>query len=68
MCNKVTSPVRQLLIVFLPNSQHIGRPLKSNKDSVFETLQRLLKDISEMHIDQMAYLKDWYLDALDEKF
>ena len=66
--DKVPSPARQLLIAFLPNTRHIGRPSISNRDSLFKSLQRLLEDIPEIHIDQMASLKDWYLDALNKTF
>ena len=66
--DKVTSPARQLLIAFIPKTRHIGRPSISNKDSLFESLERLLEDIPEIHIDRMASLKDWYLDALDKTF
>ena len=45
-----------------------GRPIKYNRETVCESLQRLVKDVRGMHIDHMGSLKDWYLDAPDDIF
>ena len=64
----VSLPPRQLLIAFIPNTRAIGRPLECNRESMWECLNRLFKDVKGIHIDSTGLLKDWYLDALDEKF
>ena len=66
--DKVSSPPRQILIAFVSNPRHCDRPLKNNRESIIECLQQLFEDIQEIHIDQTASLKDWYLDALDIRF
>ena len=41
----VSLPPRQLLIVFVPNCQKRGRPVKCSRETLWESLQRLTKDI-----------------------
>ena len=64
----IDHPPRQILIAFIPNTRHVGRPLKSNKESMWESLQRLMNDVPEICIDDQGSLKDWYNDALDDLF
>lgn len=66
--DKVSAPARLLLIAFVPNPRTSGRPQQCNKESLVESLKRLFKDSDEIHIDHAGSMKDWYLDALDEKF
>ena len=66
--DKVSSPPRQMLIAFVSNPRGRGRPLTNNRDSTIESLQRLFKDIPEIHIDEKGSLKDWYLDAIDATY
>jgi hypothetical protein len=65
---KIDSPPRQMLIAFAPNTRLHGRPIKCNKESMWESLKRLTKDIPGIHIDFGGSLSDWYLDALDTTF
>ena len=50
---------------------HCLRPqplLKSNKVTMWESLNHLFEDMPEINIDFVVSLKDWYLDALDNTF
>ncbi len=47
----IDHPPHQMLIAFIPNTCHVGRPLKSNKESMWESLQRLMADVPAIHID-----------------
>ena len=64
----VSLPPRQLLIAFVSNFWEEGRPIKCNREIVWESLRRLVKYVRGMHIDHMGSLKDWYLDAPDDIF
>ena len=65
---KVDLPPRQMLIAYVPNTRHNSRPIKCNKESMWESLKRLMNDVTGIHIDFMGSLKDWCLDALDATF
>lgn len=62
--NEISSPLRifpclrQLLIAYILNPQHFARPLKSNIDSMVESLQQMLKDIPGFNVDHKGSLKD----------
>ena len=64
----VSLPPRQLLIAFVPNCRKRGRPIKCNRETLYESLQRLLQDVIGIHIDQFGSLIDWYFYALDSTF
>jgi hypothetical protein len=57
-----------LLIAFDPNHRKVGRPIVSNRESMWRSLGRLMADVEGIHIDRYGSLKDWYLDALDNIF
>ena len=64
----VSLPPGQLLIAFIPNFCKEGKPIKCNRETVWESLQRLVKDVRGIHIDHMGSLKDWYLNVLGDVF
>ena len=64
----IDHPPCQILIAFITNTRHVGRPLKSNKESMWESLQRLMSDIPEIRINNQGSLKDWYYDVLNDLF
>ena len=51
----VSLPPRQILIAFIPNTRPIGRPLKCNKEGLWESLKRLLEPVPEINIDFLAH-------------
>ena len=77
-------PARLLLISFIPSSyvphnaqaetgfrprtRPVGRPLKCNRESMWESLKNCFEPISEIHIDRVGLMKDFYFDALDKSF
>jgi hypothetical protein len=64
----VDLPPRQMLIAYVPNTRHVGRPLKSNKETMRESLKRLFEPVQAIQIDFRGSMKDFYLDALDKAF
>ena len=64
----VNLPPRQLLIAYVFSKRVPGRPLKCNKETMWGSLQRLMKPMGEIHIDFVGSLEDWYFDALDKTF
>ena len=64
----VNLPPRQLWIAYVFNKRLPMRPLKCNKKTMWESLQRLMKPMGEIHIDFVGSLQDWYYDALDKTF
>ena len=64
----VNLPPRQILIAFVPNTRPVGRPIKCNKEGLWESLKRLMEPVPEINITFSGSLKDWYLDALDNTF
>ncbi|EJK61537.1 hypothetical protein THAOC_17957, partial [Thalassiosira oceanica] len=67
--NSVQCPARQMLIAFSVNPREAagGRPLKSNKESLHDSLVRSLKKAG-FTIDRFGSLKDWYWDFLNPTF
>ncbi|EJK67835.1 hypothetical protein THAOC_11074 [Thalassiosira oceanica] len=67
--NSVQYPAMQMLIVFSVNPREAagGRPLKSNKESLHDSLVRSLKKAG-FTIDRFGSLKDWYWDFLNPTF
>ena len=59
---------RQILIAYIPNTRHVGRPLKSNKETMWESLKPLFAPVQAIHIDFFGSMKDFYFDALDKAF
>jgi len=66
--SEVTSIARILLIAFIPNTRHIGRPLKCCREALHDSLCRLMLDVQEINIDRRGSLIDWYYDALCPSF
>ena len=67
--NSVGCPARQMLIAFSAHPREVagGRPLKSNKESLHDSLARSLKKVG-FTIDRSGSLKDWYWDFLNPTF
>ena len=62
----VDLPPRQVLVAWVYNTRPIGRPLKSNRESMWQSLRRMMEDVSYVNIDFVGLLKDFYLFALDK--
>ena len=62
----VDLPPRQVLVAWVYNTRPIGRPLKSNRESMWQSLRRMMEDVSYVNIDFVGSLKDFYLFALDK--
>lgn len=58
-----SSIARILLIAFIPNTRHVGRPLKCCREALHDSLCRLMTDVQEINIDRRGSLIDWYYDA-----
>ena len=62
----VDLPPRQVLVAWVYNIRPMGRPLKSNRESMWQSLRRMMEDVSYVNIDFVGSLKDFYLFALDK--
>jgi len=65
--SNVDHPPRQILISFIPNTRPVGRPLKSNKEYLWQALRRMMKN-TYVSIDHKGSLRDFYLLALDDSW
>ena len=53
---------------FRPRTRPVGRPLKCNRVSMWESLKNCFEPITEIHIDRVGSMKDFYFDALDKSY
>ena len=65
--SNVSHPPRQILISFIPKTRPVGRPLKSNKEYLWQALCRMMKN-TYVSIDHKGSLRDFYLLALDDSW
>ena len=58
--SNVDHPPCQILISFIPNTRPVGRPLKSNKEYLWQALRCMMKN-TYVSIDHKGSLRDFYL-------